>query len=107
MNASLESPSKTPDKHDRLALCQALLIELGVTTTEASIPRSHKAAKALLQSTVHINIVDYLAVRKQGLDALRKIMHPSRKSLRATLHKKRAKLSKVKACGLHALLVSC
>ena len=47
----------------------------------ASLPRSITAAKALLKSNVFLNVRDYLEQRNKGLDALRKVMHPSRRAL--------------------------
>ena len=69
---------------------------------------SRPIARALLKSSVFLNIRDYLAVRSEGLDALRRVMHPSRGSLmREVRAGKRAPLGWVKASGLNVLLVQC
>lgn len=102
----LAQPPKSMTPANRLALVQALLIELGVTPVESLVPRSHRAAKTLLKSTVHINILDYVALREQGLDALRGVMKSSDKELRQDLKnkKRRAPLGMVKKKGLNVLL---
>ena len=72
------------------------------------LPRTMRAAKALLKSRVFLNVCDYLAVRGQGLDALRAVMHPSRSALMRELRGgKRASLKWVKQSGLNVLLVTC
>ncbi|KAI0781114.1 hypothetical protein BD413DRAFT_608297 [Trametes elegans] len=112
----------------KLAFLQALIIELGLypsapphagaTTTPApahasffslpSLPGSLRAAKALLKSQVYMNVRDYLAVRSQGVDALRRVMHPSRSALlREIRGGKRAPVKAVKESGLSVLLVTC
>ena len=90
----------------KLEFLQALIIELGLYTT--SLPSSMRAAKALLKSQVFLNVRDYLAVRSQGVDALRSVMHPSRSALMRDLRGGRKTPSKtVKETGLSVLLVTC
>lgn len=99
-----------------------MIVELGLcsATTSASgqffytlpsLPRSIKAAKALLKSNAFLNVRDYLEQRDNGLDALRKVMHPSRKALVKDLSrgKGRRKVPRdfVKNTGLGVLLVTC
>lgn len=82
------------------------------------MPNTLTSARSLLKSHAFLNVRDYLAVRTQGLDALRDAMHPSRrallKDLRATkrvqgggadARRRRAPLSWVKETGLTVFLV--
>ena len=73
------------------------------------LPRSLKAAKALLKSSVFLNVCDYLAMRDKGLDALRSVMHPNRKSLVKDIRVSRKKMpaKEVKKSGLGVFLVTC
>ncbi|KAI0797822.1 hypothetical protein C8Q75DRAFT_20866 [Abortiporus biennis] len=96
-----------------LTLLQALIIELGLCPAAAAqetLPRTLRSAKAFLKSRVFLNVRDYLAVRHQGLDALRGVMHPSRSSLvkdiRAKSDRKMPR-DVVKKSGLGVLLVTC
>ncbi|KAI0080579.1 hypothetical protein K474DRAFT_1589656, partial [Panus rudis PR-1116 ss-1] len=103
-----------------LTLLQALIVELGLCP-EASfspnaaenLPRSLKAAKAVLKSQVFLNIRDYLAVRHKGLDALRSVMHPNRKALVKDIRGGRKTRTRsvsvewVKQSGLGVFLVTC
>lgn len=110
----------------KLAFLQALIIELGLypavpeqTTVEAapvapsffslpSLPSSMRAAKALLKSQVFLNVRDYLAVRSQGVEALRSVMHPSRSALLRDIRGgRKAPVKSVKESGLGVLLVTC
>ena len=102
----------------KLAFLQALIIELGLyspvfdeDTHEdeyPSLPNSMRAAKALLKSQVFLNVRDYLAVRSQGIDALRSVMHPNRTALMREIRGgKRAPVKTVKETGLDVLLVTC
>ncbi|KAI0664985.1 hypothetical protein C8Q70DRAFT_1049171 [Cubamyces menziesii] len=106
----------------KLAFLQALIIELGlypasqtavVTTSSSffslpSLPSSLRAAKALLKSQVFLNVRDYLAVRSQGIEALRRVMHPSRSALMRELRSgKKVSVKTVKESGLSVLLVTC
>ncbi|KAG6335159.1 hypothetical protein ID866_3943 [Astraeus odoratus] len=96
------------DRSSELALLRALIIELGVRSPSApELPTTLTAARKLLKAEVHINIKEYIATRDQGLVALRKIMHPSKTSLRREIKKtgKRASLKWVKKRGLQVLLV--
>ena len=109
-----------------MTLLQALIVELGLCSTTAaepssgseqsfyhlpSLPRTIRAAKALLKSSVFLNVRDYLEQRNKGLDALRSVMHPSRKALVKDLGrgKGRRKVPRdvVKNTGLGVLLVRC
>ncbi|KAI0340523.1 hypothetical protein BDW22DRAFT_379985 [Trametopsis cervina] len=105
-----------------LTFLQALIVELGLLTIHStspdqsfyhlpSLPRSMKAAKALLKSNVFLNVRDYLDVRGRGLDALRNVMHPSRKALIKDLSRgkgqRKVPRDYVKNTGLGVLLVTC
>ncbi len=102
----------------KLAFLQALIIELGLyspiydeqthSAEYPSLPNSMRAAKALLKSQVFLNVRDYLAVRSQGIDALRSVMHPSRTALLREIRAgKRAPVKSVKESGLDVFLVTC
>ncbi|KAH9901212.1 hypothetical protein C8Q73DRAFT_786599 [Cubamyces lactineus] len=108
----------------KLAFLQALIIELGlypavssqtavVTSSSSffslpSLPSSMRSAKALLKSQVFLNVRDYLAVRSQGIEALRRVMHPSRSALMRELRGgKKVSVKTVKESGLSVLLVTC
>ncbi|KAI0086303.1 hypothetical protein BDY19DRAFT_895006 [Irpex rosettiformis] len=103
-----------------LTFLQALIVELGLLSAPQtsqpfyqlpSLPRSLKAAKALLKSNVFLNVRDYLDVRHKGLDALRNVMHPSRKALIKDLSRgkgqRKVPRAYVKNSGLGVLLVAC
>ncbi|KAL5490450.1 hypothetical protein ACEPAI_5283 [Sanghuangporus weigelae] len=113
MNAFIENPDYYTSRASRLTFLQALIVELGIVSTagpERTLPGSLSAAKALLKSHAFLNVKDYLALREQGLDALRSAMRPSRGALVRDLRGKngrRAKLNWVKETGLNVLLVSC
>ena len=67
-----------------------------------------RAAKAMLKSQVFMNVRDYLAVRGQGLDALRQVMHRDRSSLMREIRSgKRMPVKAVKDAGLNVLLITC
>ncbi|KAI0709005.1 hypothetical protein C8Q76DRAFT_626426 [Earliella scabrosa] len=102
----------------KLAFLQALIIELGLyspvydehtrSAEYPTLPNSLRAAKAILKSQVFLNVRDYLAVRSQGIDALRSVMHPNRTALlRQIRGGKRAPVKTVKDSGLGVLLVTC
>ncbi|KAL1947666.1 hypothetical protein VTO73DRAFT_13390 [Trametes versicolor] len=108
----------------KLAFLQALIIELGLYPTVPehsiapaatssffslpSLPSSMRAAKTLLKSQVFLNVRDYLAVRSQGVDALRSVMHPSRSALLRDIRGgRKAPVKSVKESGLGVLLVTC
>ncbi|KAL5532992.1 hypothetical protein ACEPAF_4766 [Sanghuangporus sanghuang] len=113
MNAFIENPDYYTSRASRLTFLQALIVELGIVSTagpERTLPGSLSAAKALLKSHAFLNVKDYLALREQGLDALRSAMRPSRGALVRDLRGKngrKAKLNWVKETGLNVLLVSC
>ncbi|KAH9854054.1 hypothetical protein C2E23DRAFT_80084 [Lenzites betulinus] len=110
----------------KLAFLQALIIELGLYPalqpddspapvappasffSLPSLPSSLRAAKALLKSQVFLNVRDYLAVRSEGVDALRRVMHPSRSALLRDIRSgRKAPVKSVKESGLSVLLVTC
>lgn len=105
----------------KLAFLQALIIELGLypavpaQTANASsffslpsLPNSLRAAKALLKSQAFLNVRDYLAVRSQGIEALRSVMHPNRSALLRDIRGgRKAPVKSVKESGLSVLLVTC
>lgn len=109
MRRVLSAPTDvTTDMPSKLAFLQALIIELGLYTSMPSLPNSLRAAKALLKSQVFLNVRDYLAVRQQGVEALRGVMHPSRSALlREIRGGKKAPVKAVKDSGLGVLLVTC
>ena len=104
-----------------MTFLQALIVELGLLPAESateqsffqlpSLPRSLRAAKALLKSSVFLNVRDYLDVREKGLDALRRVMHPTRKALIQDLTrgkgKRKVPRDVIKKTGLGVLLVTC
>jgi len=103
----LSSP-EGKDAVDKLALLQALILELGVADASA-LPTTITSAKKLLKAEAHVNIREYMAVRDEGQDALKAIMHASRGSLVKSIRKKKnpASLTWVKQQGLSVLLVQC
>lgn len=105
----LASPIGSPYASEKLSLLQALIVELGLTRQQPSLPASVKAAKAFLKAHVHVNISEYLDARGKDQDALQRILYPSRSALIKSIRTKRnpASLQTVKAHGLQALLVSC
>lgn len=102
------NPSYYTSRASRLTFLQALILELGLCH-EVSLPTSLSAARALLRSHAFLNVRDYLAVRAQGVEALRQAMYPSRSALVRDLRGPgtRAELGWVKETGLTVLLVSC
>jgi hypothetical protein len=110
----LAHPPPTGNNGSALLVLQALILELGCLPSGASagkfsipeLPGTMRQAKLLLKSHVFINVRDYLAVREQGQDALRRVMHPDRKSLVREVRKgKRVPVQEVKKAGLNVLLV--
>lgn len=103
----LSSP-EDKDTVNKLTLLQALILELGVSNP-SSLPTTITSAKKLLKSEAHVNIREYMAVREEGQDALKGIMHASRSSLVKSIRKKKnpASLTWVKQQGLSVLLVQC
>lgn len=105
--------------NSNLKLLHALIIELGLAPKVASqvsslgmaaeaLPRSLRAAKALLKSQVFLNVCDYLANRHKGLDAIRSVMHPSRRALANAIRGgSRMPAKQVKRSGLGVLLITC
>jgi hypothetical protein len=93
----------------RLTLLQSLIIELGLMTSALNLPASLRSAKAFLKSHAFLNIKEYVSVRAQGPDAVRRILFPSRTALIKDIRKKRnpVSLTWVKEHGLQVLLVGC
>ncbi|KAG6886010.1 hypothetical protein C0993_006126 [Termitomyces sp. T159_Od127] len=106
-NRFLSNPAARQDSACRLTLLQALIIELGLANS--SLPCSVSAAKAYLKSRAFLNINEYIAVRDQGPEAVRRIMYPSRTALIKEIRKNKAKAPRgwVKDAGLQVLLVQC
>ncbi|GJE86982.1 hypothetical protein PsYK624_030650 [Phanerochaete sordida] len=122
ISSFLSSPTAEAKAKGNLTFLQALIVELGLCSATScsseqsfyslpSLPRSITAAKALIKSSAFLNVGDYLEQRDKGLDALRQIMHPSRKALVKDLGrgKGRRKVPRdlVKNTGLGVLLVTC
>jgi hypothetical protein len=124
------------DKPSQLSLLHAFLIELGLYTptslptppsspangTKADgsaataaagkhspltqLPVSLTKARAALKERAFVNVKEYLAVRQQGLDALRAVILPSRSALRRSIKKQGCmSAKKVKEAGLNVFLV--
>ncbi|KAI0736634.1 hypothetical protein C8Q72DRAFT_767772 [Fomitopsis betulina] len=119
INSFLSNPS-TKSGAAHLRLLQALIVELGLCPSAfnpssplsfnslPSLPHSMRSAKAMLKSQVFMNVRDYLAVRGQGLDALRQVMHRDRGSLMREIRAgKRMPAKAVKDAGLNVLLITC
>jgi hypothetical protein len=110
----LAHPPPPGNNGSALLMLQALILELGCLPNVAVgkfsipvLPGSLRQAKLILKSRVFINVRDYLAVREQGQAALRRVMHPSRKSLVQEVRKgKRVPVHEVKKAGLNVLLVN-
>ncbi|KAI8998805.1 hypothetical protein BD414DRAFT_512373 [Trametes punicea] len=125
VSSVLSADPATKSGASKLAFLQALIVELGLYSSQTaaiassssapasffalpSLPGSLRAAKALLKSQVFLNVRDYLAVRSQGVDALRRVMHPSRSALMREIRGgKKAPVKAVKESGLSVLLVTC
>lgn len=97
--------------NSNLTLLHALIIELGLDSALDTLPRSLRAARAVLKSQVFLNVKDYLAVRHKGLDAVRSVMHPSRKALvddiKGSKKNRKVPVQAVKNSGLSVFLVTC
>jgi hypothetical protein len=78
-------------------------------TSALNLPASLRSAKAFLKSHAFLNIKEYVSVRAQGPDAVRRILFPSRTALIKDIRKKRnsVSLTWVKEHGLQVLLVGC
>ncbi|KAH9946266.1 uncharacterized protein BXZ73DRAFT_95768 [Epithele typhae] len=108
VSSVLSADPTTKAELSKLEFLQALIIELGLFTGLSALPSSMRAAKALLKSQAFVNVRDYLAVRSEGVDALRSIMHPSRSALLRDIRGGRKTPAKtVKETGLSVLLVTC
>ena len=102
----LSNPEAKNNSVCRLTLLQSLIIELGLATS--NLPSSLKSARAFLKARVFLNIREYIAVRSQGPDAIRKAMYPTKSALIKNFKTNkgtRAPLQWVKDMGLQVLLV--
>lgn len=119
MNAFIEHPDYYTSRASRLTFLQALIVELGLVSTDGpaagSLPGTLTGAKALLKSHAFLNVHDYLEMRAQGVDALRGAMKSNRGALVRELRGRRrgdekrvrrAPLGWVKETGLTVLLVT-
>lgn len=100
----MSSPPEHPTATYRYLLNRALLLEFRVCTPE-TLPTSHGAAIAMVKSNVHINVLDYVAKRKEGFNGLRAAMLANAKELRKDVRKRKMPVKVVKSLGLHSLLV--
>ncbi|RXW17977.1 hypothetical protein EST38_g7883 [Candolleomyces aberdarensis] len=105
----LSNPKAQTNSVCRLTLLQSLIIELGLMTSALKLPPSLRSATAFIKSHAFLNIKEYVSVRAQGPDAVRKILFPSRSALVKDIRKKRnpVSLKWVKEHGLQVLLVGC
>ncbi|KAJ1310326.1 hypothetical protein OPQ81_007065 [Rhizoctonia solani] len=104
LDEHMTSPPEHPTAAYRFLLNRALLLEFRVCTPE-TLPSTHGAAIAMVKSNVHINILDYIAKRKEGFSGLRSVMLANAKALRKDVRKRRMSAKKVKSLGLHSLLI--
>ncbi|CAE6525823.1 unnamed protein product [Rhizoctonia solani] len=104
LDGHMTSPPEHPTAAYRFLLNRALLLEFRVCTPE-TLPTSHGAAIAMVKANVHINVLDYVAKRKQGFGELRSAMLASAKALRKDVKKRRMPAATVKLLGLHSLLI--
>ncbi|CAE6425733.1 hypothetical protein ACGC1H_004763 [Rhizoctonia solani] len=104
LDEHMTSPPEHPTAAYRFLLNRALLLEFRVCTPE-TLPTSHGAAIAMVKANVHINVLDYVAKRKQGFGGLRSVMLASAKALRKDVKKRRMPAKTVKSLGLHSLLI--
>ncbi|KAF8610834.1 hypothetical protein BDV93DRAFT_540481 [Ceratobasidium sp. AG-I] len=104
LDEHMSSPPEHPTATYRYLLNRALLLEFRVCTPE-TLPTSHGAAIAMVKSNVHINVLDYVAKRKEGFNGLRTVMLANAKALRKDVQKRRMPVKVVKSLGLHSLLV--
>ncbi|KAJ3504016.1 hypothetical protein NLJ89_g8162 [Agrocybe chaxingu] len=102
ISSFLSNPDAKHDTVCRLTLLQSLIIELGLATSSLHLPGSLNAARAVLKSRAFLNIREYMAVRSQGPEAVRRAMYPSKTALIKSIKKKhnRAPLKWVKDHGL-------
>jgi hypothetical protein len=106
----LDAQGRSNHNFTQLQILQALIIELGIVRDEGQLPTTMTAARTMIRAKVFLNIVDYVAAREKGQEALQQIMHKNRHALIKDIRKKRkhrASLDWVKANGLSALLVTC
>ncbi|KAF5324459.1 hypothetical protein D9611_004208 [Ephemerocybe angulata] len=104
----ISSPEARSNAVCRLTLLQSLIVELGLISSALTLPASLKSAKTFLKTHAFLNIKEYISVRGQGQEAIRKILYPSRSALIRDIRKKRnaVSLQWVKEHGLQVLLIS-
>ncbi|CAE6433311.1 unnamed protein product [Rhizoctonia solani] len=98
------SPPEHPTAAYRYLLNRALLLEFRICTPD-TLPTSHGAAIAMVKANVHVNVLDYIAKRKEGFSGLRSVMLANAKVLRKDVRKRRMPAQAVKSLGLHSLLI--
>jgi len=81
-----------------------MLIELGICLAAGPLPQSARSARAMLKSKALINVRDYIAERGHGVDALRKVMFPTKKKFIKDLRTRRVPLPWIKERGLTMFL---
>lgn len=102
----ISSSDAKRDSVCKLTLLQSLIVELGLATR--NLPASLSSARNLLKSHAFLNVREYIAVRAEGPEAIRRAMFPSRNALIKNIRKNpknRAPLQWVKDMGLQVLLV--
>jgi len=99
--------SQPTDPTKKLKFHQALIIEFGLMEPHDNLPDSLTAARSLLKKNVFVNVSKYLAARKDGKEAIQKIMLESQNALKKQLRKgnKITNRESVKERGLGVLLV--
>jgi len=107
ISSYISNPEAKSNMVYRLTLLQSLIIELGLATLASALPRSIKAAKALLKTRAFLNVNEYISARGRGIEEVRKLLHPSRKALLKDIRKKKnaVPVQWVKEHGLQVLLV--
>lgn len=104
LDEHMSSPPEHPTAAYRYLLNRALLLEFRICTPD-TLPTSHGAAIAMVKDNVHINVLDYVAKRKEGFAGLHSAMLASAKALRKDVRKRRMPAKAVKSLGLHSLLI--
>ncbi|QRV86211.1 hypothetical protein RhiJN_14229 [Ceratobasidium sp. AG-Ba] len=100
----MSSPPEHPTATYRYILNRALLLEFRICTPD-TLPTSHGAAIAMVKSNIHINVLDYVAKRKEGFSGLRSVMLENAKALRKDVKKRKMPVKQVKSLGLNSLLI--
>lgn len=104
LDEHMSNPPEHPTAAYRYLLNRALLLEFRICTPD-TLPTSHGAAIAMVKAHVHVNVLDYVAKRKEGFQGLHSVMLASAKALRKNVRKRRMPVKQVKSLGLHSLLV--